>query len=59
VTPYTRLPISTDLAIRDQLRDGNLTAIYGILPYSAKSTKSCQVLPGPRPNPILLRVRIN
>jgi len=26
---------------------GNLTAICRILPYSAKSTKFCQVLPGP------------
>jgi len=27
VTPYIRLPISTDLAIRERLQDGNLTAI--------------------------------
>ena len=49
-------PVSTDAARRDRpRRDGNLPAIYGnltaicrILPYSAKSTESCQVLPGPR-----------
>ena len=35
-----------DPAIGDRPRDGNITTIYSILPYSAKSTKSCQVLPG-------------
>jgi hypothetical protein len=38
--------------LEDRLRDGNLpqsTAICRILPYSAKSTEFCQVLPGPLP----------
>ena len=41
VTPYTRPPVSTDLAIRDRLRDLNLpqsTAICRILPSSARTT---------------------
>ena len=56
IIPYIRLPISTDLATRDRLRDGNLTIIYGnltaicrILLYSAKSTEFYQVLLGPLP----------
>jgi len=40
-------PISTNAARRDRPRDDNLTAICRILPYSTKSTESCQVLPGP------------
>jgi len=60
VTPYTRLPVSTDAARRDRPRDGNLPAIYGnlmaicrILPYSAKF---CQDRSS---NPILLRARVD
>ena len=44
---YLFPPVSTDAARRDRPRDDNLTAICRILPYSAKSTESCQVLPGP------------
>ena len=54
VTPYIRPPVSTNAARRDRPRDGNLLVIYGnliaicrILPYSAKSNKSYQVLLGP------------
>ena len=53
MTPYTRPPVFTDLAIKDRSRDcRNLrqsTAICHILPNSAKPTEFCQVLPGPRP----------
>jgi hypothetical protein len=52
VTPYTRPPVSTDLATRNRPGDGNLIAIYGnltafcrILLYSAKSTKFYYILP--------------
>src|SRR6266550_9395588 len=52
MTPYTRPPVSTNLATRNRLRDGNLIAIYGnltafcrILPYSTKSTEFCYILP--------------
>ena len=47
IIPYTRPPVSTNAARRDRPRDDNLMAICRILPYSAKSTKSCQVLLGP------------
>jgi len=40
VTPYIRLPISTNVAKRDQQRDNNLIAICRILLYFIKSTKS-------------------
>ena len=60
VTPYTRLPVSTDLAIRDRLRDcRNLrqsTAICHILPSLPNSAKFCQ---DHDPKPILPRVRVN
>jgi hypothetical protein len=44
VTPYTRPPISTDLATRDRPQDGNLQQSDGNLPHSAIF---CQVLLGP------------
>ena len=54
VTPYTYPPVSTNIVKRDRPRDDNLmaicrqsTAICCILLYSAKSTKSYQVLLGP------------
>ena len=52
VTPYTRPPVSTDSTTRDWPRDGNLTAICHIPPYSAifrqvppNSTKFHRILP--------------
>ena len=70
VTPYTRLPVSTDLPTRNQLRDcHNLRqsmAICHFLLYSAvfchiplgllNSTKFCQ---GSCPSPVLPRVRVD
>jgi hypothetical protein len=60
VTSYARLPISTNSAIRDRPRDGNLTAIWW------QSTATCRILSGllnptkfcrdRYPNPILPRI---
>ena len=43
VIPYTRLPTSINIVIRDRLQDSNLsqsTIIYYILLYFTKSAKS-------------------
>ena len=67
ITPYTRPPIATDLAIKKT--DYEIAAIYGNLPFSTifrhiplnstKSTKFCQVLLDYNLKPILPRIRIN